>query len=83
MNDRKKLAQYINKQNNKIDKAKAKGDDKCRILLNIEPEYLRELIYYYTEMIGYKVEDGYIYFKHIRFLQDDNLFPELVIIKEK
>ena len=83
MIDRKKLAKYIDKQNNKIDKAKSKGYEECKLIDIPEDDYKKEFIYYYTEMIGYKISDDKLYFKHIRFLQDDNLFPEFVIRKEK
>lgn len=76
---RKKIAKYINKQNVLIDKAKENKLEKCSLLEIEDERYKAELIYYYTEMIGYKVIDDEIYFKHINFLQDDNLFTEYVI----
>lgn len=58
---------YLNKQNIKIEKAKAKGLDKC-LLIDVQPSIREKLVYYYTHMIGYKIDnDGYIYFNHITF----------------
>ena len=57
----------LNKQNNKIEKAKAKGLDKC-ILIDVKPSIREALTYYYTQLIGYIVDkDGYIHFNHITF----------------
>ena len=77
--DRKKLSRYINKQNNLIDKAKELGFKKCKMIKPRDEEYRKELVYYYSEMIGYKVTDDVIDFSHIRFMRDDNLFTEYII----
>lgn len=77
--DKKKLSRYINKQNNLIDKAKEHGFTKCRMIKPRDEEYKKQLVYYYSEMIGYKVADDVIDFSHIGFLKDDNLFTEYVI----
>ena len=77
--DRKKLARYINKQNNLIDKAKEHGFKKCKMIKPRDEEYRKQLVYYYSEMIGYKVTDDVIDFSHIRFMRDDNLFAEYII----
>lgn len=64
----KELAMYITAQNTRIDIAKMKGMDYCEIM-DIPLKYLKkELIYYYSQMIGYVVEDDRIYFKKLKFL---------------
>ncbi len=77
--DRSKLSRYINKQNNLIDKAKEHGFTKCRMIKPRDEEYRKQLVYYYSEMIGYEVTDDVIDFSHIRFMRDDNLFMEYII----
>ena len=75
---RKRLAKAIDKQCSKIDKARAKGVDRCE-LVPVDDDIKTYFLRYLTEMIGYTIEDNMILFNHIQFVQDDNLFTEYVI----
>ena len=77
---RKELSKWINYQNNLIEKAKANGCHLCKITEKLPNNDIKdELIYYYSEMIGYGVKDDVIDFKHINFFDDNNLFTEFII----
>lgn len=75
---RKRLAKAIDKQCDKIDKARAKGVDRCKIV-PVDDDIKTYFLRYLTEMIGYTIEDDMILFNHIQFVQDDNLFTEYII----
>ena len=75
----KQLAKAINSQNIMIDIAKEKGYTCCKISDGITGELRQRLISYYTDMIGYEVTNDIIKFNHIKFMDDDNLFPSIVI----
>lgn len=60
------IGKYINEQNDLIDKAR-KEKKECCLMIDVKPSVRKQLEYYYTNMIGYKIQDGCIYFNHINY----------------
>ena len=60
------IGKYINEQNTLIDEARKNKLEYCKIL-DVKPSIREQLEHYYTNMIGYTIKDGCIYFKRINY----------------
>ena len=68
------FSKALDKQNALIDKHKSKGRNAC-YMIDVKPSIRKALEYYYSEMIGYVVKDGVIYFDRLKWLFSDDMLP--------